>query len=59
MTPDQLRALLAAHGVSQSELARRLEVNRSTVFRWAQGKLPIQRRDQAAIRHVVECEIHD
>lgn len=59
MTPTQLRNLLAQHGVSQSELARRLGVNRATVFRWAQGKSEITVLIEKAIQHVLECEIHD
>ncbi|MDX1479268.1 MAG: helix-turn-helix domain-containing protein [Saprospiraceae bacterium] len=53
MTPDQLRSLLDSHDVSQRELARRLHVSQSTVFRWAQGRVEIDRRSEAAIRYAV------
>lgn len=55
MTPDALRTLLAAHDVSQRELARRLRVSQSTVFRWACDRAPMTWRDWMAVKHVVEC----
>lgn len=39
--PEWVEAALAASGVSQSEVARRLEVTQGTVNRWARGKAPV------------------
>jgi DNA-binding transcriptional regulator YiaG len=41
ITPDELRAMLADAGITQGELARRLEVNDRTVRRWASGDVPL------------------
>lgn len=60
MTPEQLREALARHGVTQGELARRLGMSdRKTVHRWATGERTISTAMIKAIRHVLECEIHE
>lgn len=41
--PDYLRAALAARGVTQRELGHRLDRSVSTVERWCNGHLPIDR----------------
>jgi predicted transcriptional regulator len=38
-TPDELRALLKARGLTQREFAERAGLARSTVSRWATGAL--------------------
>lgn len=40
-TPNNLAALRRAHGVSQSALARELNIDKTTVWRWEQGKRQI------------------
>lgn len=42
MTPSELAERRKALGQSQSQLARRLGVNRQTVAGWEQGRLRIQ-----------------
>ena len=37
MTPDELKSLRAAAGLTQRDVAERLGVNRLTVARWEQG----------------------
>jgi transcriptional regulator with XRE-family HTH domain len=45
MTPDEIRAMLKRHGLSQAEAARRLGVTQQTLNRWVTGtrspRLPI------------------
>lgn len=44
MTPDEFRAALKDVGISQAEYARRIDVNKDTMNRWATGRLtPIPR----------------
>ena len=45
-TPTRLHYIVewaAKRGITQAKLARRLEVDKSTVFRWFQGQLPSER----------------
>jgi DNA-binding transcriptional regulator YiaG len=53
ITPDQLRAMLADAGITQGELARRLEVNDRTVRRWASGETDLRGMAAIAVRAVV------
>lgn len=59
MQPDdqvptmRLNGALAASGVSQSELARRLGVTQGTVNRWCRGKAPISVRSWIAAAAVM------
>lgn len=43
MTPEQFRAYLKRHGLSQAEVARQLEVSRNTIAYYLSGKWPIPR----------------
>ena len=43
MTPADFRVTLAALGIAQARLARLLDLNPSTVQRWATGELPVPR----------------
>lgn len=53
ITPDELRAMLARAGITQGELARRLEVNDRTVRRWASGDVELRGMAAIAVRTVV------
>lgn len=50
MTPPELRALILASGLSNSEFARRIPVNYRTLTRMLAGEAPIMPRTEAAIR---------
>jgi transcriptional regulator with XRE-family HTH domain len=41
MTPDEFADALTALGWKQSDLARRLELDKNTPSRWANGRTPI------------------
>lgn len=51
MTPRQLVRALAELGLSQSEAARRLKVQQSTMYRWLAG----ERRIPGPVEAVIEC----
>lgn len=54
MTPDELRELMQANGVtSADELAVKLDVHRTTVFRWLAGSRRIDRAHALLIRSVL------
>jgi DNA-binding transcriptional regulator YiaG len=38
MTPDEIKAMLARHGLSQAEAARMLGVTQQTFNRWVTGQ---------------------
>lgn len=50
MTPRQLRFALIRLRVSQSEMARRLGVEQSTIYRWLAGERKIPSPAVAAIK---------
>lgn len=50
---SRLNGALAASGMSQSELARRLGVTQGTVNRWCRGKAPISVRSWIAAAAVM------
>ena len=54
MKPEELRELLAKKKVSQRELARRMGVHFTTVFRWLKGSPPIDRANALLIREVLK-----
>lgn len=55
MTPDELRALMDANGVtSPDDLSERLGVHRTTVFRWLAGSRRIDRAAAALIATVLK-----
>lgn len=43
MTPDAFRASVKRLGLRQRLLARALGVDKTTVYRWANGKTPVPR----------------
>lgn len=53
MTPDELRALIKAAGMSNPELAERLGITRQTVWMWVTGRTPISRQATAFIKTVL------
>lgn len=54
MTADELRALIAAAGLTNSTLAERLGITRQTVWMWATGRTPISRQAVALIKATVK-----
>lgn len=50
MTPDEFRAWLERHGMSQRELARRLDVSRNTVAYYLSGRWPIPKVFEMALK---------
>lgn len=50
MTPRQLRVALKTLRLSQSEAARRLGVQQSTMYRWLAGKRPVPGPVAAAVQ---------
>lgn len=55
MTGDELRDLLKRKGVSQRELARRMEIHFTTVFRWVKGDSNIDKANALLIREVLKA----
>ncbi len=51
-TPNRLAEIRTTAGVSQSALARELDIDKSTVWRWEQGKrqIPDETKLQLAAR---------
>lgn len=49
MTADDLKARRQAAGLTQQELANKLEVSRSLIARWEDGSLRIRARDQGSL----------
>jgi hypothetical protein len=43
MTSDRLKLLLAEYGLRPIDLARKCEVNKSTVARWDEHGIPLKR----------------
>ncbi|HKA83079.1 MAG TPA: helix-turn-helix transcriptional regulator [Acidimicrobiales bacterium] len=43
MTPEELRTLREALGLSQYQLAKRLAIPYQTVWRWERGDYPIEK----------------
>lgn len=50
MTPAELRALIAASGLTQGEAAERLGITRQTAWMWTTGRTPISRQAVALIK---------
>ena len=50
------RFLVTSPRGTQSALARLLQVNDSTVLRWASGKLPVSDEDAARLRQAMAVE---
>jgi transcriptional regulator with XRE-family HTH domain len=50
MTPEDLRAYLDRFGLSQAELARQLDVSRTTVNHYLSGKWPIPKVFELALK---------
>ena len=53
MTPQELKELRRAAGVSQNGLARKLGMSKSQVQRWEYGTSPISQAIEIAIRAVL------
>lgn len=53
MTPAQFKSSRKKLGLTQVELAKALGVIQITVSRWETGALPIDRRTQMAIEHLL------
>ena len=53
MTPQELKDLRRAAGVSQNGLARKLGMSKSQVQRWEYGRSPISQAMDIAIRAVL------
>jgi transcriptional regulator with XRE-family HTH domain len=51
MTPQQLRQIIEAAGITQAQAAERLGVRRNTVVRWLMGHTPISKPMAFLIRH--------
>ncbi len=55
MTPDELRALMArADDITQKALAQALGVHKMTVWRWLNGRTPIDAANAALIRQTIK-----
>lgn len=50
MTPDQLKAAMTELGLSTAALARLLEVDQTTIWRWRTGKSPMPKMAELLIR---------
>ena len=53
MTPLDLELWMTEHEYTYRALASDLEVNLSTVVRWRQGSIPIDRRTELALAQLV------
>jgi DNA-binding transcriptional regulator YiaG len=56
MKPEQLKALRDKLGVTQAELAARLDVTRDAVTSWETGRNPISTMTRLAVEHLVYME---
>jgi len=54
MTPKEFRALRKSIKLSQSMLAREMELYVRTISRYETGELPISRVTELALRYIVE-----
>jgi transcriptional regulator with XRE-family HTH domain len=55
MSPEELRFLLTEVGLTQSELADLVRLDRQTIGRWERGETPIDPRAETIIRqHAIE-----
>jgi transcriptional regulator with XRE-family HTH domain len=52
MTPEELKSRRALLGLTQSQLARELEVDAITVSRWERGVRPIPRFIELAVEAI-------
>lgn len=50
MTPERLREILEASGLTQRQAAERLGVNKSTLTRWLSGQCPISQANATLIK---------
>ena len=54
---ERLRGALASRNLSQAELARRLNVNRQSVYHWTSGHTPAPTIDSTVrIAEAIGCE---
>lgn len=53
MTPEELKAIREAMGLSQGKLGERLGVTYETVGRWERGIIAIDARTEFAVRWLV------
>ena len=51
-TPAGIKDFRVRHGLSQSELARALDVHSMTVARWEWGTTPIPKTTELALRYL-------
>jgi DNA-binding transcriptional regulator YiaG len=58
MTPEEFKEWKARMRLSQVELARRLDVTETTIYRWERGLAPISRMLVLALKQV-EAEIKE
>lgn len=54
MTPAEFRDTRKAMGLTQAELAAELDVSRSQVYRWENGRAPVPRMAEIAIGQIAE-----
>ena len=54
VTPSKLKRIRIKVGLSRSDLAERLGVNRSTIFRWETGKIIMPKAAQRWTQIVLE-----
>ncbi len=52
MSPEKLKELRVSLQLTQSELARLLDVKENTVYRWETGRLPISRMVELALMQI-------
>lgn len=56
MTPGELKALVKGCGLTKSDAAAKLVVSRVTLWRWIEGKCPIDLGWAGRIREILKPE---
>jgi DNA-binding XRE family transcriptional regulator len=59
MKPEEMRAMREELGLTQEQLADKLDVHRITVSRWENGTLDIEHRTRLAMEHLTRKRTHE
>lgn len=57
-TPDEVRGLRVAMGMTQTELARNMGVTEFSVWRWENGKRPITEAHTKLLRRIADDKLY-